>query len=833
MKVKYRLPFFAILLALCGCTLTLDESDLPATDNKPVSGDGKTSPMIKEFDEGRIELQLAEGVRLLGPEYQRYVLRTDIDTTDAKNITTTYFTGDIPADMLPAKGDSVIAEVPEMFPTGLADVVLFVEKANGGFKMTSKRIPPTKFFKVLKCNLDFYIVKDEESEDQPDGQTRTRGGRNSGILTSPGYKTVGTKTLAASRSVDVSEEIESIFDVGTVTGEFFDNLDSDLNDDPMFRDYLGDAIGKKYLEKVDKLRSNLKKNKVFNKIKNLKSEWPSEISINVPFAICASAGLHCKVNYELFKGLSGKIEVPVQYAFAIVPEGSIEFNLPIFGTSSMDTEPISPFSGHHYSRKDFYLREEAPVINVPLLEAVGLSFDFNLGLVAEAAIKIKSSGDNPPPVWGVISNKDLKLTVVDFDNLEKKPDVEKSQNEVLEASYPGVTMTYGVRFCLHDAIGIGIYAGAPKGGSVALYPLTINGDAGIRGHGSLDISPSQETTKIVDDKGYRYYPQIDAKSIFGLYADLALGVEVAPRFAGEGTTEFINDFYETYGESFIGKLLKLNVGVNVHIPIFQFMFVPKIKCSLRRNKDFTYQPIYEVDKDVYFLGDCSNPEILLLDRNFQFVKRLRPIGGPSILIRGSKIEFEKFQFEGPLIEGGYMVPAYTTILRYYAPPVPITYDGDYGYVDDFHPVVSDDEYFTKPKDMPEGHTPFACAFKTKYNINEKDAARLAKFVVRLRIKDSTGKQLHVGTHNIAKHGQSTATSNVIYRFGVKDPPEDRNWTAEIDMYYVFKDDDVIHRVSGLHKFEFNADPYDFTDPNIWDMPGEHTKEWWKERGWVW
>ncbi len=159
--------FVATILPLivCSCTLMLEEPPAPDATEPGESGDGITSPRTEINEFGKSTYQYNEGVRIIDESYLPYLVKAykGSGNDTILNETHLYFAKNIPADMVPQRGELISAQNVPMIDFALCDKVIAVETEGNFYKVTSHVVPLDKIFKVLEGEYIFDIVADGDS----------------------------------------------------------------------------------------------------------------------------------------------------------------------------------------------------------------------------------------------------------------------------------------------------------------------------------------------------------------------------------------------------------------------------------------------------------------------------------------------------------------------------------------------------------------------------------------------------------------------------------------------------------------------------------------------
>lgn len=167
-KLSFKYIVTAVLtFAFSSCTLMLEEPPAPDEEIQEPSdtGDGVTSPRVIVDEFGKATYQFNEGVRVIDESYLPYLISASKEAPNdtVLNKTYLYFAKNIPADMIPQRGDLIGTHNVPMIDFALADQVDAVEVEGAYYKVTSHIVALDKVFKVLEGNFIFDIVADSDT----------------------------------------------------------------------------------------------------------------------------------------------------------------------------------------------------------------------------------------------------------------------------------------------------------------------------------------------------------------------------------------------------------------------------------------------------------------------------------------------------------------------------------------------------------------------------------------------------------------------------------------------------------------------------------------------
>ena len=167
-KLSFKYIVTAVLtVVFSSCTLMLEEP--PAPDEEILepsdTGDGITTPRVTVDEFGRATYQFNEGVRVIDESYLPYLISAEkkVVSDTVLNKSYLYFAKNIPADMIPQRGDLIGTQNVPLIDFALVDQVDAVEAEGPYYKVTSHVVALDKIFKVLEGDFYFDIVADADS----------------------------------------------------------------------------------------------------------------------------------------------------------------------------------------------------------------------------------------------------------------------------------------------------------------------------------------------------------------------------------------------------------------------------------------------------------------------------------------------------------------------------------------------------------------------------------------------------------------------------------------------------------------------------------------------
>lgn len=167
-KLSFKYIVTAVLtFAFSSCTLMLEEPPAPDEEIQEPSdtGDGVTSPRVIVDEFGKATYQFNEGVRVIDESYLPYLVSAEkkVVSDTVLNKSYLYFAKNIPADMIPQRGDLIGTQNVPLIDFALVDQVEAVEAEGPYYKVTSHVVALDKIFKVLEGDFYFDIVADADS----------------------------------------------------------------------------------------------------------------------------------------------------------------------------------------------------------------------------------------------------------------------------------------------------------------------------------------------------------------------------------------------------------------------------------------------------------------------------------------------------------------------------------------------------------------------------------------------------------------------------------------------------------------------------------------------
>lgn len=181
-----------ILLLFSGCNLYMDEGDNNQSDFE--NGDGFTAPKTVSDSITTVTYQFNEGTKMLSENYRPYIIRYRTDTLYDQ--TEIYLRKDIPAALLPARGNKLATDLFDIFDGGLIHQVDAVMDEGGQIVVKAHRVTVDDVFKTLNITSDFYVSMDTTDVDNTDNTTRVRGRKEYGYKLKPVNKLEAERTKA-------------------------------------------------------------------------------------------------------------------------------------------------------------------------------------------------------------------------------------------------------------------------------------------------------------------------------------------------------------------------------------------------------------------------------------------------------------------------------------------------------------------------------------------------------------------------------------------------------------------------------------------------------------
>ena len=155
MKQRYfrALPFLIILLFTAGCTLVLEEYNIPEEEQ------GFDEPVTINNELGSVTYQYNEGVQPVTNNVQEYLTRVEDDTI-------LYFSSDIPKKWLPTRGGLLAAGCTRKLPEGLNHRVVSVDKEGSEYRVVVTTATRQEVYKDLKIKIEYdYLAPHREAYD--------------------------------------------------------------------------------------------------------------------------------------------------------------------------------------------------------------------------------------------------------------------------------------------------------------------------------------------------------------------------------------------------------------------------------------------------------------------------------------------------------------------------------------------------------------------------------------------------------------------------------------------------------------------------------------------
>lgn len=161
------LPAFLIWL-LVGCTLYMDGD---ADQDHAADGDGFSTPKTIEDSITSVTYQFRKGTLMLDSRYRPYITRYRTDSLyDHTEIS---LRKNIPADLLPQRGNRLSTDLYDIFTEGLLHEVDAVVPEGGQIIVKAHRTTVDEVFETLRMSSDFYMSLDTAAAKHDGEATRS------------------------------------------------------------------------------------------------------------------------------------------------------------------------------------------------------------------------------------------------------------------------------------------------------------------------------------------------------------------------------------------------------------------------------------------------------------------------------------------------------------------------------------------------------------------------------------------------------------------------------------------------------------------------------------
>ena len=187
-----------ILSLLASCNLYMDGDD-PNTDETE-NGDGFTAPKTIEDSLTTVTYQFSDGTKMLDERYRQYITRYRGDSLN--EIAEIYLRRNIPAAMLPQRGNYLSTDLFDIFDMGLVHQVDAVVAEGDQIVVKAHRVTMGEVFKKLKISSDFYVAMDSSDIADVAANTRSGGKKELGYKLRPVSNRGGNVTRASAFEKD-------------------------------------------------------------------------------------------------------------------------------------------------------------------------------------------------------------------------------------------------------------------------------------------------------------------------------------------------------------------------------------------------------------------------------------------------------------------------------------------------------------------------------------------------------------------------------------------------------------------------------------------------------
>ncbi len=162
------------LFFLTGCNLYMDEES--AQNGRTESGgDGYTAPKIIEDSICKITYQYNEQTIELDQRHRPFLTRYRGD--EKNNHIEIFFADNVPAQLLPSRGQYLTTQMYDMFANGLCHQVETVEKSDGGYVAKAHMVSMDEVFKEIEIEGQFVVEGDtvnHANDDSPSTRAATQ-----------------------------------------------------------------------------------------------------------------------------------------------------------------------------------------------------------------------------------------------------------------------------------------------------------------------------------------------------------------------------------------------------------------------------------------------------------------------------------------------------------------------------------------------------------------------------------------------------------------------------------------------------------------------------------
>ena len=645
MKTKYYYIslFLLTLMAFSSCTLSLDEPEMEVDNDEEVNyGDGITEPRHEFTEFGESVYQYNPDVWIIDERYLPYIISTETDTT---GVTKTYFTSNIPAELIPGIGYKVASPLEDVFMDGLADVVRVVERCATGFCMISDKTGLDDIFKVLECSVDAFVVPDSNAVD-----TRSGAGQPTA------FKAVGAKRYLGknTRVVDDQDEYDEEWPISQKCYLRYasDNFKWDL-DNRKFNLFTPDEWSLK--QAIKNMATN------FTKIQG-------SISGDYDFYISQNLSHRIKGTFSKSKGADFSLDTMIEYWYGVIgtQKVGIKISVPIVGNTGMSVEADDFFQKSEFDGSENYLFPTKE-ISVPF-KLMGIPCRIDVGYAASADFYLIGSSSDVIH-WEHKGKMHCKFSGSKVPNTSKggNGDFTKPQKTGLRSENVGEIKS-GLRFNVSGSIAFNIALKKTALSAVIDPSFTVVGftaDANMRfklvnrslSINTLEIPYPEKVTLIRDDF-----------SQFSVDASVLVSAEVAKLSLGSGDSPLGKVFGWLFGSQDFAAVSE-PVFYN-NWPIYHNSIHPGIEPFAKFEK-IADDDDYQVSQysahcktgENWQLGYNDTDEkfgkvrMFVFDYQQRYLQELDPVGDPTFEY-DKEYWFENFDFYEDDDDSFYIVAAY-------------------------------------------------------------------------------------------------------------------------------------------------------------------------------
>ena len=357
--------FVATILPLivCSCTLMLEEPPAPDATEPGESGDGITSPRTEINEFGKSTYQYNEGVRIIDESYLPYLVKAykGSENDTILNETHLYFAKNIPADMVPQRGELISTQNVPMIDFALCDKVIAVETEGNFYKVTSHVVPLDKIFKVLEGEYILDIVADGDSASI--GNTRSGQQSGAGAHIAGGYYR-NLRTRASDEELLTSEKPMATVCVSS---------DGKTTPQDIFKELNTDSWGKP----AD----------ISKKINHIKTEVSgSECQYFIGQQFCFTVAVKLSLT-----GIRADLTSKVKTALGIDGKkfkGATSMG--VFCTDGSDVESDGFFPANSFNKYE-YMLELPDVLSIPIVIGVPMTITVGCSVINDMKFELDSS----------------------------------------------------------------------------------------------------------------------------------------------------------------------------------------------------------------------------------------------------------------------------------------------------------------------------------------------------------------------------------------------------------------------------------------------------------